>query len=245
MDHVSDINLCYTENSKNYLIHEGFTKDNVFVVGSPVPEVIEYYNEKINKSIILEHLSGKYQTTFENKKYFLVSIHREENLDLENNLLSIINSIKKIQELYKYPVIFSTHPRTKKKLTELNINMDDNKNIYFSEPFGFLDYVNLIKNSYCFISDSGTISEEVAWLKVPGVTIRNSIERPEAVENGNIIVTGLETDNIITSINFAIESNNTTKSIPYDYNVLDSSDRVIKTILSYYHMVNKKTWFKN
>ena len=215
------------------------------MVGSPVPEVIEYYNEKINKSIILEHLSGKYQTTFENKKYFLVSIHREENLDLENNLLSIINSIKKIQELYKYPVIFSTHPRTKKKLTELNINMDDNKNIYFSEPFGFLDYVNLIKNSYCFISDSGTISEEVAWLKVPGVTIRNSIERPEAVENGNIIVTGLETDNIITSINFAIESNNTTKSIPYDYNVLDSSDRVIKTILSYYHMVNKKTWFKN
>ncbi|ARF08709.1 UDP-N-acetylglucosamine 2-epimerase [Catovirus CTV1] len=236
VDHTSDINLCYTVNSKNYLINEGFTKDNVFVVGSPMPEIMEYYKDKIDKSEILEKLNIK------QKKFFLFSIHREENLDLDNNLISIMNSINHICEIYNMPVIFSTHPRTKKKIDALNINLNNNKMI-FSEPFGYFDYVQLIKNSYCFVSDSGTISEEVAWLETPGVTLRTSIERPEAVEAGNIIVSGLETDNIINSINFAV--NSVMSSIPNDYTVLDTSSRVIKIILSYHHIVNKKVWFKS
>ena len=245
IDHTSDINLCYTENSRNYLSYEGFTKDNVFVIGSPMPEIMEYYNDRIMKSNVLNIISTQYNVTVESKKYFLFSVHREENLDLENNLMSIINSIKRIIDIYKYPVIFSTHPRTRKKLDSLNIDKNSIENLIFSEPFGYFDYVNLIKNSYCFISDSGTISEEVSWLKVPGVTIRTSIERPEAVENGNIIVSGLNSENIINSINFAVSSLVDSKSVPHDYTIVDTSSRVIKIILSYYHIVNKKTWFKN
>lgn len=244
VDHTSDINLCYTENSRNYLIHEGLTKDNVFVTGSPMPEIMEYYKQKINQSDILLSLSIKYNMSIENSKYFLFSVHREENLDLDNNLTSIINSMTQIYDTYKLPIIFSTHPRTKKKIQNLNLSTEFNKNIIFCEPFGYVDYVKLIKNCYCFVSDSGTISEEVSWLKVPGVTLRNSIERPEAVENGNIIVTGLDTNNIITSINFAVKSSIDSTSIPKDYTITDTSNRVIKIILSYYHIVNNKTWFK-
>lgn len=244
VDHTSDINLCYTENSRNYLISEGFTKDNVFVVGSPMPEIMEYYNNKINNSQIFKKLEDKYNYKFTEKGYFLFSIHREENLDLDNNLKNIINSVDQITKKYNLPIIFSTHPRTKKKLDNLNIKLN-NDMVYFSDPFGYLDYIYLIKNCYCFVSDSGTISEEVSWLKIPGVTLRTSIERPEAVENGNIIVTGLEIENIINSINFAVNSIKHSVSIPHDYTVLDTSIRVIKIILSYYHMINKKVWFKN
>ena len=244
-DHISDINLCYTENSRKYLINEGMVRDNVFVVGSPMPEIMEYYGGKINNSNILETVSKNNGINIEPKKYLLVSIHREENLDIGNNLSNIMSSIVKTSDILNMPVIFSTHPRTKKKLDKLNIDIDS-PNIIWSEPFGYLDYVNLIKNSYCFVSDSGTISEEVAHLNVPGVTIRSSIERPEAIENGNIIMTGLDYNNIVESIKFSVDShkNNGKKSVPYDYTVMDTSDRVIKIILSYYHSINEKTWFK-
>ena len=244
VDHISDINLCYTENSRNYLINEGFTKDTVFVVGSPMTEIMEFYKKKINDSNIINVLSSKYNIIIKPKKYFLFSIHREENLDLDDNLLTIVNSMKKLIDLYKIPIIFSTHPRTKKKLDNFNININELTNIYFCEPFGYIDYVYLIQNSYCFVSDSGTISEESAYLKIPAVTIRNSIERPEAVENGNIIVSGLNIKNIIDSINYSVLCGEKTSSAPYDYEIFDVSNRVIKTILSYYHIIDKKTWYK-
>lgn len=245
VDHVSDINLCYTENSRNYLINEGFTKDNVFVTGSPMPEIMEYYKDNIDNSQILYKLSNTYNIDLKPNSYFLVSIHREENLDLDNNLMSIINSIKSLVDTHNIPVIFSTHPRTKNKLNELNIDLSKLNNVFFCQPFGYFDYVNLIKNSKCFISDSGTVSEEAAHLKVPAITVRNSIERPEAVENGNIIVSGLSSENILSSINFAIQSMEDSYSVPHDYTIMDVSNRAIKIIMSYYHIVDKKTWFKN
>lgn len=242
-DHISDINLCYTENSRKYLINEGMTRDNVFVVGSPMPEIMKYYSNQIDNSNVVDLISKNYNIKIESKKYLLVSIHREENLDLGDNLKNIIHSITKVSEQLNMPIIFSTHPRTKKKLNNLDININ-NTNIIWSDPYGYTDYVHLIKNSYCFVSDSGTISEEVAWLGVPGVTIRSSIERPEAIENGNIIMTGLDYNNIIESIKFAVNSSNSSSSIPIDYTVTDTSNRVIKIMLSYYHVVNEKTWFK-
>lgn len=242
-DHVSDINLCYTENSRRYLISEGMTKDNVFVVGSPMPEIMEYYKEQINNSNIMDALSVNNKIKIESEKYFLVSIHREENLDIGDNLKNIMDSINKISEQFNMPIIFSTHPRTKKKIEKLEISTD-NKNIIWSNPFGYLDYVHLIKNCYCFISDSGTISEEVSWLNKPGVTIRSSIERPEAIETGNIILTGLDYNNIVESVKFAVENGKIPSSKPIDYTVTDTSNRVIKIIMSYYHSVNEKTWFK-
>lgn len=234
IDHTSDINLCYTENSRKYLIHEGFTRDSVFVTGSPMKEIFEYYKNDIQKSDIMERLGLK------TNNYFLVSIHREENLDLDNNLTSIITSMNHIVETYELPIIFSTHPRTKKKLDMIDIPIDPR--IIFCEPFGYFDYNKLILNTKCFISDSGTVSEEAVCAQVPAVTVRGSIERPEAVENGNIIVTGIDKENIINSINYAVKCKIISK--PYDYDVDDVSDRVIKIILSYYHIVNKNVWKK-
>lgn len=242
-DHVSDINICYTENSRKYLINEGFTKDNVFVVGSPMPEIMEYYKEQIDNSDIINIISVNHETKIERDKYLLVSIHREENLDIGDNLNNIMNSINKISLQLNMPIIFSTHPRTKKKMEKLGIDTS-NKNIIWSSPFGYFDYVHLIKNCYCFISDSGTISEEVSWLNKPGITIRSSIERPEAIETGNIIMTGLNYDNIVNSVRFAVENNEYSSSKPIDYMVTDTSNRVIKIIMSYYHSINEKTWFK-
>jgi len=235
VDHTSDVNLCYTENSRKYLIHEGFTRDNVFVIGSPMKEIYNCYRNEIYNSDILDKLNVK------PSEYFLVSIHREENLDLDNNLILIIESLNHIIDTYHIPIIFSTHPRTKKKL--INLKTEISPKILFCEPFGYFDYNKLIMNTKCFISDSGTVSEEAACLNIPAVTVRGSIERPEAVENGNIIVTGIDKNNIVNCINYAIKSIQLSK--PSEYEVNDVSDRVIKIILSWYHIINKNVWKKN
>ena len=177
VDHISDINLPYTENSRRYLLSEGFRKEHVFVTGSPMTEVLEINKEKIEKSDILTKLN------LEKNKYILLSTHREENVDNEKNFNNLVESINSVAEKYQMPIIFSVHPRTQKKLKERNIKF--NSLVRELKPFGFFDYCNLQENSFCVLSDSGTLSEESAILKFPAISIRTSTERPEVIDKAN------------------------------------------------------------
>jgi UDP-N-acetylglucosamine 2-epimerase (non-hydrolysing) len=236
VDVTADINIAYTEHARRYLIAEGHRDDSVLLSGSPLWEVLSYYQDKIETNSILTRLG------LESNHYFLVSIHREENLDLKNNFKTILNALKVIQEKYLLRIIFSTHPRTKIKLEQSGEIGDYRDLIEFHEPFSYFEYIKLIKNTFCFISDSGTISEEAACLQVPAVCIRNSIERPEAIEHGNTVLSGLELKDITLSIDLARSLDRSV--IPEAYKVEDVSDRILKMILSRYHTVNRRTWNK-
>ena len=177
-DHLADINLTYTENSRRYLLSEGFRKDFVFTTGSPLKEVLQTYFNQIDSSEILSKLNIK------EGKYIVASIHREENLDIKDNFKNIIDGINKVSKLYGFPVIFSTHPRTRKKIKSLDTNLDS---IQFINPLGFFDYVQLQSKALITLSDSGTISEESAMMGFPAVSVRTSTERPEAIDYGSII----------------------------------------------------------
>ena len=236
-DHISDINLSYTENSRRYLLSEGFRKDHIFVVGSPMKEVLDNFNSNIQSSSILNELQ------LEKEKYFLVSAHREENIDLGNNFEQLSASLNSLADFYKMPIIFSTHPRTKNKIKENSIQF--NPLIKICKPFGFFDYVKLQLNSYCVLSDSGTISEESAIMEFPAVSIRNSTERPEAIDAGTIVLGGLSEKSVLNSVEICkatFSSDN--KMIPREYTVMDTSDRVLRIIQSYTNIVNKVIWNK-
>ena len=234
-DHTSDINLTYTENSRRYLLAEGFRKDHVFCVGSPLKEVLDFYSDKIARSLILEKLQ------LNKEKYIVASIHREENLDIGENFKSIIDALNKAVDLYDTQLIFSTHPRTKKKIEQLNLKVSPRMS--FVEPLGFCDYVFLQKNALITLSDSGTISEESTILGFKAVSIRTSTERPEAIDHGNIILGGITAENIINSINITLglqgESNP-----PLEYLKTDNSNTVVKLIQSYTPIINRETWRK-
>ena len=234
-DHTSDINLTYTENSRRYLLSEGFRKDHVFCVGSPLKEVLDFYSDKIDSSSILEELQLK------KGKYIVASIHREENLDIGDNFKIIIDALNKVVDLYEVKLIFSTHPRTKKKIEQLNLKVIPK--ISFLEPLRFCDYVFLQKNALITLSDSGTISEESTILGFKAVSIRTSTERPEAIDHGNIILGGITAENIINSINITLglqgESNP-----PLEYLKTDNSNTVVKLIQSYTPIINRETWRK-
>jgi len=236
-DHISDINLTYTEHSRRYLLSEGFRKDHVFVTGSPLYEVLDVNKNSINESVILSKLN------IEKNKYFVVSSHREENIDIDENFVNLTNAINKVAEKYNYPIIFSTHPRTKKKIEEKNIKFHPLiKNI---KPLGFFDYVNLQKNAFCVLSDSGTISEESAMMNFPAISIRTSTERPEAVDYGNIVLGGITEVNILNSIDICLNTiSEGDYNIPLEYQVKDVSKRVIRIIQSYTSIINKVTWNK-
>ena len=237
IDHVSDINLAYTENARRYLINEGMKNDFVYVTGSPMTEVLHQFEKQIEKSNVLEKLEIK------NNKYFVVSSHREENLDVENNFEVLVGSLNKVAEKYQMPIIFSTHPRTAKKIQEKNIKFHELiKNV---EPLGFLDYIKLQKNAYCVLSDSGTISEEATILNFPAVSIRTSSERPEALDAGSIVLGGIDESNMIGAIEIAVETYSKDRKNPVkDYQDLNVSDKVIKIIQSYAGIVNARTWRK-
>ena len=237
IDHVSDINLPYSENSRQYLINEGIDDDFVYVTGCPTTEVLEKHKNKINKSKILKKLKLR------KEKYFVVSAHREENLDIDNNFEILSKSINKVAETYKMPIVFSTHPRTVKKIKEKNIKF--NKLIRNIDPLGFFDYVNLQKNSYCVLSDSGTIPEESAILNFPAVSMRMSIERPEALDAGSIVMGGIDEDNILRAIKMAVGTYSPNRRNPVrDYQDTNVSEKVIKIIQSYMDIVNLRTWKK-
>lgn len=234
VDHISDINLAYSENARQYLISEGIRKDFIFKIGSPMNEIIKLHSDSINKSKILEKLK------LQNKEYIVVSFHREENVDLKSNLLSILKSLKKISKKYSKRIIFSTHPRTKNKLSNL---IEDYKTIIeFIKPLGFFDYLNLQKNSFVTLSDSGTLAEETSILKFPSVSLRTSTERPEAVDSGNLILGSLNEKNILGAINMSLNLEKLSNTA--DYDILDCSERVIKIIQGYTSIVNREVWRK-
>lgn len=239
VDHISDINLPYTENSRRYLLSEGFRKEHIFVTGSPMTEVLEVNKEKIEKSDILTKLN------LEKNKYILLSTHREENVDNEKNFNNLVESINSVAEKHQMPIIFSVHPRTQKKLKERNIKF--NSLVRELKPFGFFDYCNLQENSFCVLSDSGTLSEESAILKFPAISIRTSTERPEVIDKGNIILAGIKKDEILSSLEIATEmfKDENRNVEPYDYLDNNVSDKVIKVIRSYTNIVNRVIWGKN
>ena len=227
IDHIADFNLVYTENSRRHLLSEGLPHRRIYLTGSPMNEVLQYYSANIDNSNILDILS------LESKEYFVVSMHREENVDNPDILNTTISILNQLAADYDIPVIVSTHPRTKKRLRSINdINAD--KRISFLKPFGFFDYIKLQKNALCVISDSGTICEESAILNFPAITLRNSMERPEAIDSGSIILSGFNINNVISSIKIVIDQNQANgknKSVPKEYLIPDTSHRVLNLIM--------------
>jgi len=234
IDHIADYNLVYTEHARRHLISEGLPHRRIYLSGSPMKEVLNYYLPKIQKSAILSKLKLK------KEKYFVVSTHREENVDNPANLKQILIVLDKLAEKYQYPVIVSTHPRTKKRLEQLK-KVSSNKKIQFLKPFGFIDYINLQMNSACTLSDSGTISEESSILDFPAISLRQSMERPEAQDTGSIILTGFDAEIILDSIALSIneKKDRKTKSVPEDYQIEDTSWRVLKLIMGNTKLSNK------
>lgn len=226
VDHISDYNLVYTEHARRHLLSEGIPHRRIYLTGSPMKEVLDFYLPKINRSNALNNLNLK------TKEYFIVSVHREENLDNQDNLRKILNILNSIATEYKIPVIVSTHPRTRKKLEQIQ-DIKMNEQINFMKPFGFIDYVFLQKNALCCISDSGTISEESSILNFPAISLRQSMERPEAQDAGTIILSGIETKNVLESIRIAIsefKTNGGYKNIAAEYEINNTSWRVLKLI---------------
>ena len=237
VDHVSDVNLAYTENARRYLINEGIKNDFLYVTGSPMAEVLTKNMDRIDKSNILDKLDLK------DKDYFVVSAHREENIDIDKNFEELVRSLNKVAETYKKKIIFSTHPRTAKKIKEKNIKFNDL--IINMEPMGFLDYVHLQKHAYCVLSDSGTIPEESAILNFPGVSMRNSTERPEALDAGSIVLGSVRERDLLNAIELAVNSYVPNKENPVkDYRDINVSEKVVKIIQSYYNIINERTWKK-
>ena len=236
-DHISDINLPYTEHSRRYLLSEGFRKDHIFVTGTPLFEVIKKNQKNIDASNVLQQLK------IQPKKYIVVSAHREENIDNENNFSNLIDALNGVAETYQLPIIFSTHPRTQKRITVQKIKFNDL--IINMPPFGFFDYINLQKNSFCVLSDSGTISEESSIVGFPAISIRTSTERPEAIDAGCIVLGGITRSEILNALSTTLQTNNTTtRQLPWEYKVEDVSIRVIRIIQSYTAIVNKVIWGK-
>lgn len=238
VDHISDVNLCYTEHARRYLISEGVSKERTYVVGSPMAEVIEKNIDKINSSNVLEVLDLK------KRKYILLSAHREENIDNEQNFLALMNSVNDMAGNYNMPVIYSTHPRSKKFIEERKFKFHDN--VRSLEPFGFSDYNYLQQNAFCVVSDSGTIAEEASYFKFPAVSIRTSTERPEAIDKGNIIIGSITTELVLQAVNMAVElksDNELGIDVP-DYIDKNVSTKVVKIIQSYTGIVNKMVWRK-
>lgn len=238
VDHISDINLPYTEHSRRYLLSEGLDGKTIFVTGSPMPEVIHENLDEIKSSKILEELR------LEKKQYILVSAHREENIDNEQNFTSLMNAINEIAEKYEVPIVFSTHPRTRKFIEDRNFKF--HPLVRNMTPFGFHDYNNLQLNALCVLSDSGTLSEESAILNFTAVLIRTSTERPEVLDKGSIVIGGITQNDIKQAVSLAIEMNENCKNtiLANDYTDEFISLKVIKIIQSYAKIVNQTVWGK-
>ena len=231
IDHISDFNLVYTEHARRHLLSEGIPHRRIYLTGSPMKEVLMTHLERIKTSNALKELG------IEKEKYFLVSTHREENVDNKENLLKILTALEMLLKEFGLPIIVSTHPRTRKRLETLGkVNISDS--IKFLKPFGFLDYNWLQMNACCVISDSGTICEESAILDFPAITIRNAMERPEAMDTGTIITTGLEPDVIVSAVKMQISQDNKKmpRRISSDYEIENTSYRVVKLIMGTYKL---------
>lgn len=238
VDHISDINLPYTEHSRRYLLSEGIDGKTIFVTGSPMAEVLSAHMESIQASDILDQLG------LEKKKYILLSAHREENIDHEENFIGLMNSVNRIAEKYQYPVIYSIHPRSRKFIEQRNFKF--HPLVQSRKPFGFLDYNNLQINSFCVLSDSGTLSEESAILNFPGVLIRTSTERPEVLDKGNAVIGGITGSTVEQAVELvvAMYKNHENAEVPSDYHDQNVSLKIVKIIQSYTDIVNRSVWLK-
>lgn len=227
VDHVADFNLVYTEHARRNLLHEGLHPRRILYTGSPMREVLEHYRADIDRSTVLHRLELPAQG------YFLVSAHRQENVDQPARLRQLLDCLRAVRDTWRLPVLVSTHPRTRKRLESLADKLIDLDGIAFHEPFGLFDYVHLQTRARCVLSDSGTISEEAAILGFPAVTLRESIERPEALDAGSIIMTGLDPASVLASVRVVIGQAQTEGvPCPADYRIPDTSRRVVDFILS-------------
>lgn len=239
VDHISDVNLPYTEHARRNLLSEGKSNERIFVSGSPMPEIFKQYNSQIEKSDILNTLNLK------SEGYFLVSVHREENIDNENNFNSLMAALNEIAEKYKKPIIFSTHPRTMDRIKKTGIKL--HKLIQNLEPFGFFDYNKLQKNAFVVLSDSGTLAEESSILEFSSVSLRTSTERPEVLDKGSFIVGGINEIDIIQSIELSREMKEDNIDIVKAFDYIDEnvSIKIVKIIQSYTKIVNTFVWRKS
>jgi UDP-N-acetylglucosamine 2-epimerase (non-hydrolysing) len=238
VDQLSDINMTLTEHARRYLISEGVRPETVIKTGSSMMEVLEYYKNDIENSKVFENLNLK------EKDFFIVSAHREENVDSEQNFNDFLDSLNVIALTYNKRVIVSTHPRTRKKLESLE-KKDINPLIEFMKPLGFFDYIALQKKSHCAISDSGTITEESSILGFPAITIRQAHERPEGMDEGTLIMSGLKSDDILNAIDIITQqTDDAPMSIVKDYDVKNVSQKVVRIIISYIDYVNRTVWKK-
>ena len=241
VDHLSDINMPLSEHARRYLLSEGLRPETIIKTGSPMTEVLAFHEEEINKNRILEREGLK------KGEYFIVSAHREENIDSPQNFSNLLDTLSAIVQKYKKKVIVSTHPRTKKKLESIGF-VNNNPLIEFMKPFGFLEYVKMEQNAFCVISDSGTITEESSILHFPAIMIRQAHERPEGMDEASVVMSGLRSDRVIESIDLVTsqyaDDNNSIHSIK-DYAPDNVSKKVIRIILSYTDYVNRVVWHKN
>jgi UDP-N-acetylglucosamine 2-epimerase (non-hydrolysing) len=241
LDHLSDINFVLTEHARRYLIAEGIRPETIIKTGSHMGEVLDFYMPKIQESDVLDRMK------LEPSKYFVVSAHREENVDTPQNLIDMVEALNALAEQYNYPVIVSTHPRTRKRLDELKISKL-NSNIQFLKPFGFCDYIKLQMAALCVISDSGTITEEASLLNLPAITIRNTHERPEGMDVGTLIMSGLKKDRVLDAINVIVKQYKkdirVVNSVP-DYESSTSvSKQILRVVISYIDYINRTVWSK-
>ena len=238
VDHIADVNLCYSEHARRYLNREGLPVERTYVTGSPMAEVLSANIEKIKNSKALEQLVLK------KGKYILLSAHREENIDIEENFFALMNAINAMAEYYNMPVIYSTHPRSAKYIQQRGFKF--HPNVQNLRPFGFSDYNNLQGNAYCVVSDSGTLPEEAAYFKFPAVCIRTSTERPEALDKGNFIIGSISTEQVLQAVDMAVAmgTNGDLGTTVPDYADENVSTKVVKIIQSYTGIVNRMVWRK-
>ena len=239
LDHLSDINLVLTEHARRYLIAEGVRPETIIKTGSHMREVLDFYMPKILRSDVLQRMGLK------SEQFFLVSVHREENIDSPQNMTSMVETLNALAEEYDIPVIVSTHPRTQKRLDGMNLGKL-NPNVQFLKPFGFCDYIKLQMESLCVMSDSGTIFEESSLLNLPAVTIRNTHERPEGMDAGTLIMSGLKKESVLDAVRVIISQHNRTHNVMmpvWDYSEAGPvSKQLLRVVLSYVHYVNRTVW---
>lgn len=240
LDHLSDINLVLTEHARRYLIAEGIRPETIIKTGSHMQEVLEYYMPQIQKSDILNKLG------LQSNQFFVVSAHREENIDSPQNMQDMLQTLNALAQNYKVPVIVSTHPRTQKKLNNMELGTLD-ASIRFLKPFGFCDYIKLQMEALTVVSDSGTIFEEASLLNLPAITIRNAHERPEGMDAGTLIMSGLKKDHVLDAVKVIINQHDKTRRVMpsvADYEGGAVSKQIVRIVLSYIDYINRTVWSK-
>lgn len=240
LDHLSDINLVLTEHARRYLIAEGIRPETIIKTGSHMREVLDHYMPKIMRSDVLKRMG------LVPNKFFIVSAHREENIDSPENMSNLVETLNALAETYDCPVIVSTHPRTKKRLDTMELGKL-NSHIQFLKPFGFCDYIKLQMEALCVVSDSGTITEEASLLNLPAITIRNAHERPEGMDVGTLIMSGLKKEQVLDAVRVIIAQHDKSRRVMQpvqDYEAGAVSKQLLRVVLSYVDYVNRTVWSK-